>query len=618
MFERLRRRLNAGARVRELEQLLQESEEEKQILQKQLSDREKTVDEAKKLLRQLESKNASLQENVEEVDYQNQRLKVQECELRDLLVTKEEKISSLKQNLAAELEKTSFQKDKLDEELQKMENLEAQLVEKSHKVRYLESDLKLAQKAVKEQLSEIDDLEEKLEQESTLRKDQEAQLQQLSKKDEENVLLRKQLDEAIQKIDDLEAQLTNKSHKIRNLGRDLTLAEKAVREQLIENDNLEEKLEEETALRQNLEAELLKLKEEGERKAEFTETTLENESLQKQLAVQQQKITQLEELVSEKDTGDHILGEELERERDVTQDLESQQMTQDLQKALNAVNEQRLEIENLKEELAYQTKMREDAEDIMRDLLQENGRLEFEFTEARRETEATEEQQLQEMKELEEAKNQTLMMRQSLQQGINVINEQHLEIESLKEELARQTKMREDAEDRMRNILHESERIEFELIEERRETKAIEEQQLQEMTELEEAKHEIENLKEELAYQTKMREDAEDIMRDLLQENGRLEFELTEAREEQQLQEMKELEEAKNQTLMMRQSLQQGINVINEQHLEIESLKEELARQTKMREDAEDRMRNVLQGNGTIGSNNCKKPPRNSKKQSMK
>ncbi|KAK7877291.1 hypothetical protein WMY93_032006 [Mugilogobius chulae] len=243
MFERLRKRFNSGARVRELEQLLQASEEEKQTLQTQLSDKEKTVDKAKKLLRQLERKNSSLTENVEkmeEVEYENQRLKVQECELRGLLVAKEEEISLLKGNI-------SEQRNNLERQIL---DLEEQLTNKSQMVRRLGRDLTLAEKAVREQLSEIDNLEEKLEQETTQRQDLEAQLQQLTKKDEdvcrENVLLRKNLDEELQKTQELEAQLTYKCQIVRCLGSDLTLAEKAVREQVIENNNLEERLEQET------------------------------------------------------------------------------------------------------------------------------------------------------------------------------------------------------------------------------------------------------------------------------------------------------------------------------------------------------------------------------------
>ncbi|KAK7879488.1 hypothetical protein WMY93_033801 [Mugilogobius chulae] len=333
MFEKLRKRFNAGARVRELEQLLQASEEEKQTLQAQLSDKEKTVDKAKKLLRQLERKNSSLKENVEkmeEVEYENQRLKVQECELRGLLVAKEEEISLLKGNISEQ--RNNVERQILD--------LEEQLTYNSQMVRRLRRDLTLAEKAVREQLSEINNLEEKLEQETTQRQDLEAQLQQLSKKDEdvcrENVLLRKNLDEELQKTQELEAQLTYKCQMVRRLGSDLTLAEKAVREQVIENnnleesdltlaekavreqvienDNLEERLEQETTLRQYLEAELHKLKEERERKVEFTETSLRNESLQEQLVVQQQKITQLEELVSKKDARDNILEKSRENE----------------------------------------------------------------------------------------------------------------------------------------------------------------------------------------------------------------------------------------------------------------------------------------------------------------
>ncbi|KAK7881185.1 hypothetical protein WMY93_029594 [Mugilogobius chulae] len=83
--------------------------------------------------------------------------------------------------------------------------------------------------------------------------------------------------------------------------------------------------------------------------------------------------------------------------------------------------------------------MREDAEDIMRDLLQENGRLEFELTEARRETEAIERQQLQETTELEEAKDETQTMRESLCNAQETIaelelNRSHLEIHSENQE----------------------------------------------------------------------------------------------------------------------------------------------------------------------------------------
>ncbi|KAK7877290.1 hypothetical protein WMY93_032005 [Mugilogobius chulae] len=219
----------------------------------------------------------------------------------------------------------------------------------------------------------------------------------LLKKDEdvyrENLLLQKKLDEKLQKIQDLEAQLTNKCQIVRCLGRDLTLAEKAVRDQLIDNNNLEERLEQETTLRQNLEAELHKLKEESERKVELTETSLGNECLQKQLVIQQQKITELEELVSKKHTGDNILGDELEKEQDITQDLQLQLMIQDYQQALNVIEEQLFEMNNLKEELAHQTRLREDAEEIMR-ILHKNGPIEFELTGESRGNEAVEEQEL--------------------------------------------------------------------------------------------------------------------------------------------------------------------------------------------------------------------------------
>ncbi|KAK7881552.1 hypothetical protein WMY93_029961 [Mugilogobius chulae] len=108
--------------------------------------------------------------------------------------------------------------------------------------------------------------------------------------------------------------------------------------------------------------------------------------------------------------------------------------------------------------------MREDAEDIMRDILQENGRLEFELTEARRETEAIERQQLQETTELEEAKDETQTMRESLCNAQETIaelelNRSHLEIHSENQEQREALQaLLEDRENVIRKIEMEDER----------------------------------------------------------------------------------------------------------------------------------------------------------------